>query len=128
MFSYLVTMWDPLENEFPETVHGFRCMLAVKYLLLVESTYEPDTLGRELIRDLIRCLRASSYNEASWRYSNFHTRFQGSSSSEFRQPVFRPCTCQHCPYFQKTNMGLSSYVQKAQDISDVQKPGCSKGL
>ncbi|CAJ90735.1 V2 protein [Sida yellow vein Madurai virus] len=25
-------MWDPLENEFPETVHGFRYMLAVKYM------------------------------------------------------------------------------------------------
>nr|CAJ45034.1 precoat protein [Tomato yellow leaf curl virus] len=36
-------MWDPLLNEFPESVHGFRCMLAIKYLQSVEETYEPNT-------------------------------------------------------------------------------------
>ena len=51
-------MWDPLLNEFPESVHGFRCMLAIKYLQSVEETYEPNTLGHDLIRDLISVVRA----------------------------------------------------------------------
>ncbi|CAQ63435.1 coat protein [Okra leaf curl virus] len=62
-------MWDPLVNEFPESVHGFRCMLAIKYLQALEDTYEPNTLGSDLIRDLISVIRAKNYVEATRRYN-----------------------------------------------------------
>nr|CCQ77523.1 AV2 protein [Papaya leaf curl China virus] len=116
-------MWDPLLNEFPDTVHGFRCMLAIKYLQLVENTYSPDTLGHDLIRDLILVIRARDYVEATRRYSHFHSRIQGASPAEFRQPVCQPCCCPHCPrHKQKEVMRESPHVPKAKDVPDVQKP------
>nr|QIH55902.1 V2 protein [Malvastrum yellow vein Baoshan virus] len=54
-------MWDPLVNEFPETVHGFRCMLSIKYLQLLSEGYSPDTVGYDLIRELISILRSRNY-------------------------------------------------------------------
>nr|AND95306.1 AV2 protein [Tomato yellow leaf curl China virus] len=115
-------MWDPLLNEFPETVHGFRCMLAIKYLQLVENTYSPDTLGYDLIRDLILVIRARDYDEASRRYSHFHSRLEGASPAELRQPIHGSCCCPHCPRHQKTNMGQQAHVSEAHDVPDVQKP------
>nr|CUH74529.1 pre-coat protein [Tomato leaf curl Karnataka virus] len=117
-------MWDPLVNEFPETVHGFRCMLAVKYLQLVEKTYSPDTLGHDLIRDLISVIRARNYVEATSRYNHFHSRFEGTSPSQLRQPLWSSCSCPHCPRHQIKSMGEQAHEQKAQDVQDVQKSRC----
>ncbi|ALO02622.1 AV2 [Telfairia golden mosaic virus] len=115
-------MWDPLLNEFPESVHGFRSMLAVKYLQAVEQTYEPNTLGHDLIRDLICVIRAKDYVEATRRYNYFHARLEGASKAELRQPIYQPCCCPHCPrHKQTTIMDVSSQLPKAQDVQDVQK-------
>ncbi|CAJ76436.1 precoat protein [Siegesbeckia yellow vein virus-[GD27]] len=116
-------MWDPLINEFPETVHGFRCMLAIKYLQAVQLTYSPDTVGYDLIRELIRILRTKDYGQATCRYSHFHSRLQGTSEVELRQPLSQQCCCPNCPcHQQKEDMGQSAHVQKAQNVQDVQKP------
>nr|ANW72363.1 AV2 protein [Malvastrum yellow vein Honghe virus] len=115
-------MWDPLLNEFPDTVHGFRCMLAIKYLQLVENTYSPDTLGYDLIRDLILVIRARDYVEASCRYRNFYSRVEGSSSSELRQSLLNPCNCPYCPRHKISNVGEPAHESKAQNVQDVQKP------
>nr|AEF38347.1 pre-coat protein [Jatropha mosaic India virus] len=118
-------MWDPLLNEFPDSVHGFRCMLALKYLQLVESTYSPDTLGYDLIRDLILVIRARSYAEATRRYHHFNSRLEGTSPSDLRQPVQQPCFCLHCPRHQKTSLDKQAHESEAQMVQDVQKPRCS---
>nr|QBC73661.1 movement protein [Tomato yellow leaf curl virus-IL] len=116
-------MWDPLLNEFPESVHGFRCMLAIKYLQSVEETYEPNTLGHDLIRDLISVVRARDYVEAARRYSHFHARLEGSPKAELRQPIQHPCCCPHCPrHKQATIMDVQAHVPKAQNIQNVSKP------
>nr|BDQ69143.1 movement protein [West African Asystasia virus 2]BDQ69149.1 movement protein [West African Asystasia virus 2] len=116
-------MWDPLVNEFPDTVHGFRCMLACKYLQALEKEYEPNTLGHDLIRDLISVLRAKKYVEATRRYFDFLTRLKGTSSSELRQPLCEPCYCPYCPRHKQTScMGQSAHVQEAQNVQNVQKP------
>nr|UED37341.1 AV2 protein [Conyza yellow vein virus] len=115
-------MWDPLENDFAHTVHGFRCMLAVKYLLCIEKLYSPDTLGGELIRELIQTLRCKNYVEASSRYSDIYSRIQGSSSSQLRESLHVTCNCSVCPYKQKTVMGQQAHVQEAQTIQAVQDP------
>ncbi|BAC55588.1 V2 [Tomato leaf curl Java virus] len=116
-------MWDPLVNEFPETVHGLRCMLAVKYLQLVEATYSPDTIGYDLVRDLISVIRARNYVEASRRYSHFHSRLEGTSSSELRHTRDEPCCCPHCPrHQQKKDMDQQAHVSQAQNVQNVQKP------
>nr|ALK03577.1 precoat protein [Whitefly-associated begomovirus 7]ALK03583.1 precoat protein [Whitefly-associated begomovirus 7]ALK03595.1 precoat protein [Whitefly-associated begomovirus 7] len=116
-------MWDPLLNEFPDSVHGLRCMLAIKYLQAVEETYEPNTLGHDLIRDLISVIRARDYVEASRRYNHFHSRLEGSSKAELRQPIFQPCCCPHCPrHKQASIVDLQAHVSKAPDLPEVQKP------
>nr|ART89117.1 pre-coat protein [Tomato leaf curl Joydebpur virus] len=115
-------MWDPLVNDFPETVHGFRCMLAVKYLQLVEKTYSPDTLGNDLIRDLISVSRARNYVEATSRYNHFHARLEGTPPSQFGRPNFQPGCCPHVPVPQTKSMGEQAPDQEAQDFQDVQKP------
>ncbi|ABG26024.1 AV2 protein [Spilanthes yellow vein virus] len=115
-------MWDPLLHPFPETVHGFRCMLAVKYLQLVESTYSPDTLGFDLIRDLITVIRCSNYVEATSKYCHFHALIEGTSETQLRQPVCEPCLCPHCPRHKGSGMDQQTYVPKASDVQNVQKP------
>ncbi|ABI63445.1 AV2 [Ageratum yellow vein Hualian virus-[Taiwan:Hualian2:2000]] len=116
-------MWDPLLNEFPDSVHGFRCMLAIKYLQLVESTYSPDTLGYDLVRDLISVVRAKNYVEATNRYCDFHARFEGTTPSQLRQPLHEPCCCPHCPrHKQKKDMDQQAHVSQAQTIQNVQNP------
>ncbi|AXN77426.1 movement protein [Tomato leaf curl Mahe virus] len=117
-------MWDPLLNEFPDSVHGFRCMLAIKYLQAVEETYEPNTLGYDLIRDLFGVIRARDYVQATRRYNHFHTRLEGSSKAELRQPLHEPCCCPHCPRHQKQNMGQQAHLSEAQDVQNVSKPRC----
>ncbi|BAU61800.1 Av2 protein [Malachra yellow mosaic virus] len=115
-------MWDPLVNEFPETVHGFRCMLAIKYLQLLSEGYSPDTVGYDLIRDLISILRSRNYVEASCRYRHFYPRVEGASASELRQPVLNPCCCPHCPRHKIPNVGEQAHESQAQNVQDVQKP------
>ncbi len=115
-------MWDPLVHEFPKTVHGFRCMLANKYLLAVESKYAPDTLGYELIRDCIGVVRSRNYEQATSRYRDIYTRLQGATEAELQQSVQERCCCPHCPRHKKADMGESAHVQKAHDVQAVQKP------
>uniref|UniRef100_B0JYH0 Protein V2 n=1 Tax=Indian cassava mosaic virus-[Lucknow] TaxID=500467 RepID=B0JYH0_ICMV len=118
-------MWDPLLNEFPESVHGFRCMLALKYLQLVESTYSPDTLGYDLIRDLILVIRARSYVEATSRYHHFNSRLESTSPSGVGQPVQQTPPRPHCPRHKKTSLDKQAHESEAQVVQDVQKPRCS---
>nr|QBO66544.1 pre-coat [Papaya leaf crumple virus] len=112
-------MWDPLLNEFPETVHGFRCMLAVKYLQLVENTYSPDTLGYDLIRDLIPVISARNYVQATSRYHHFNARLEGTPPSQLRQPIFEPCCWSHCPRHKSKGLDQHAHEPKAQDVQDV---------
>nr|CAY39394.1 AV2 protein [Malvastrum yellow vein Baoshan virus] len=114
-------MWDPLLNEFPETVHGFRCMLSIKYLQLLSEGYSPDTVGYDLIRDLISILRSRNYVEASCRYRHFYPRVEGASSSELRQSLLNPCSCPHCPRHKISSLGEQAHESKAQNVQDVQK-------
>nr|WJJ41896.1 precoat protein [Chilli leaf curl virus] len=118
-------MWDPLLYEFPETVHGFRCMLPVKYMQLLQNTYSPDTLGYDLFRDLFSVIRAKNYVQATSRYNHFHARLEGTPPSQLRQPLCQPCCCPHCPRHKGQSMGEQAPEQEAEDVQDVQKPRCS---
>nr|AGH27821.1 AV2 protein [Tomato yellow leaf curl virus] len=116
-------MWDPLLNEFPESVHGFRCMLAIIHLQSVEETYEPNTLGHDLIMDLISVVRARDYVEATRRYNHFHARLEGSPKAELPQPIQQPCCCPHSPrHKQATIIDVQAHVPEAQNIQNVSKP------
>nr|CAJ19262.1 AV2 protein [Alternanthera yellow vein virus] len=115
-------MWGPLLNPFPQTVHAFRCMLSVKYLQAVEDTYAPDTLGADLIRELIAVIRANNYVEACSRYDHFIKRIEGTTSAQLRQPYGSPCYCPHCPCHSKTAVVEPSHVSQAKVVPNVQKP------
>ena len=116
-------MWDPLVNDFPDTVHALRCMLAIKYCQLVANTYDPDTVGYDLIRDLILVIRARNYVEASRRYSDFNTRLQSTPPAEFRQPRDQPCRCPHCPrHKQKTGLDLTWAFTPTRNIWAFEHP------
>nr|AGH27809.1 AV2 protein [Tomato yellow leaf curl virus] len=116
-------MWDPLLNEFPESVHGFRCMLAIKYLQSVVETYEPNTLGHDLIRELISVVRARDYVEATRRYNHFHARLEGTPKAELRQPLQQPCCCpRSLSQKQATSMDVQAHVPEAQNLQNVSKP------
>nr|WBU87156.1 pre-coat protein [Papaya leaf curl Bagalkote virus] len=117
-------MRDPLVNELHETVYGLRCMLAVKYLQLVEKTYDRGTLGRGLIREFISVIRARNYVEVSSRYNHLHVRFEGTPSYQLGHPICEPCCCPHCPGHQSKGMGQQTPVPEAQEVQDVQKPRC----
>ncbi|ADJ19040.1 AV2 protein [Kenaf leaf curl virus] len=114
-------MWDPLVNEFPDTVHGFRCMLAIKYLQLLSEGYSPDTVGYDLIRELISIVRSRNYVEASCRYRHFYPRVEGASPAELRQPLCNPCSCPHCPRHKISHVGEQAHEPQAQNVQDVQK-------
>nr|AIL92574.1 pre-coat protein [Clerodendron yellow mosaic virus] len=118
-------MWDPIVNDLPETVHGFRSMLAIKYLQAVENTYSPDTLGYDLVRDLISVLRARNYVEATRRYHNFHARFLVRDRRPIEKPICQPCHCPHCGRHKKTGLGQQAHEQEAQMVSNLQKPRCA---
>ncbi|AGR84124.1 AV2 [East African cassava mosaic Malawi virus] len=115
-------MWDPLLNEFPESVHGFRCMLAIKYLQALEETYEPNTLGHDLVRDLICVIRARDYVEATRRYNHFHSRLEVrrscTSTARSAAVLLSPLSK---AYQQATIMDVPAHVSKAQNVQNVQK-------
>ncbi|AFO38432.1 V2 [Jatropha mosaic Nigeria virus] len=113
-------MWDPLRNEFPETLHGFRCMLAVKFLQALVDSYSPDTKGYEYIRDLICILRSRHYNEANIRYGLLVSRIQCTPASQLRESSGVTCSCEHCPrHFKKTGLEKQAHEQEAQVLPDV---------
>nr|UFP63058.1 AV2 [East African cassava mosaic virus] len=118
-------MWDPLVNDFPETVHGFRSMLAVKYLLHLEQEYDRATVGAEYMRALFGVLRCKNYVEATRRYNNLNTRIPSAEKAELRQPIQEPCCCPHCQRQQKQNMGQQAHVSEAPDVQNVSEPSCS---
>ncbi|ALQ10817.1 AV2 [West African Asystasia virus 1] len=109
-------MWDPLLNSFPPTIHGFRCMLALKYLLLLENNYEDNSVGQVYIRELISVLRAGDYVKASSRYCDLYPRIQGTSPPELRQPS---CQCTKCPRHQKESMGEQAHVSETSSVPEV---------
>nr|UYW62006.1 precoat protein [East African cassava mosaic virus] len=112
-------MWDPLVNDFPETVHGFRSMLAVKYPLHLEQECDRGTVGAEHKRNPIGALRCKNYVEATRRYHQFNSRLQGSEKAELRQPIHEPCYCPHCPRHQKQNVEEQAHVSETHDVQDV---------
>nr|UQT67971.1 precoat protein [Sida yellow vein Madurai virus]UZN46553.1 precoat protein [Sida yellow vein Madurai virus] len=115
-------MWDPLENEFPETVHGFRSMLAVKYMQEIAKSYEPSTLGFEYVRDLISVLRCKDYVQASCKYGVFLSNFFRASKAELRQSSPINCCCPYCPRHKEKKMDQQAHESKAQILQNVSNP------
>uniref|UniRef100_Q9YRC4 Protein V2 n=1 Tax=Tomato leaf curl New Delhi virus - [Luffa] TaxID=223349 RepID=Q9YRC4_9GEMI len=114
-------MWDPLLHEFPESVHGLRCMLAVKYLHRDRKrNYSPrHSSATDLVRDLILVLRAKNYGEATSRYHHFNARIEGTPTSQLRQPLWNSCSCPHCPRHKSKGLDQQADEQKTQNVQNV---------
>nr|QGX13950.1 movement protein [Tomato yellow leaf curl Kanchanaburi virus]QGX13962.1 movement protein [Tomato yellow leaf curl Kanchanaburi virus] len=112
-------MWDPLLHPFPESLHGFRCMLAIKYLQSLQSKYSPDTLGSEFLKDFICILRSRNYAEAFNRYSDVVANVYNTPEAKLRESVQSPCLCPHCPrhVLQTKSLEKPSYVHEATVLS-----------
>nr|QHD57840.1 precoat protein [Horsegram yellow mosaic virus]QPK40951.1 precoat protein [Horsegram yellow mosaic virus] len=91
-------MWDPLLNDFPKTVHGFRCMLAIKYLQQVQENYPTNSVGFLYITELIQVLRIRKHAKAELRYRLLYPGIQCSSETDLRHPPGATCFCGRCPY------------------------------
>ncbi|API65467.1 pre-coat protein [Vernonia crinkle virus] len=122
-------MFDPLLNPFPRSYHGFRIMLAVKYLQICQEKYSNGTKGHTYLQELIRILRRSDFNEASDQYTDFITVFgeQSPTEAELRQPSFCEAHFSLCPKCSGP-MAKQAHVQEAQDIPNVSFVGRSPGL
>nr|AHA82174.1 AV2 [Tomato leaf curl New Delhi virus] len=112
-------MWDPLLHEFPESVHGLRCMLAVKSLLEIEKYYSPDSVRYDLIRVLLLVLRAKKYGEANSKYHHFNPSLEGTPTSQLRQPLWSSCSCPHCPRHKSKGLDQQADEQKTQNVQNV---------
>ncbi|UDM84303.1 coat protein [Tobacco leaf curl Puer virus] len=110
-------MWDPLLNEFPLTLYGFRSMLAIKYLQVVENTYPPNSVGRYHIRYLIQLLRRRNVYKASEEYADLISSIglQGSTEVKLRQP-------NGVSDVDEEGLDLQAHVSQAQNVQNVQKP------
>ncbi|AAQ16290.1 pre-coat protein [Dolichos yellow mosaic virus] len=80
-------MWDPLVNDFPDTLHGLRCMLAVKFVQELLETYPRDSNGHILLEELIQVLRCKRYAKAQFRYGVFYSKTQRTSKAQLRHSI-----------------------------------------
>nr|BAU36992.1 movement protein [Mungbean yellow mosaic India virus] len=91
-------MWDPLLNDFPNSLHGFRCMLAIKYLQQVQENYPSNSRGFMYLTGLIQILRIRNHAKAGLRYSLLYPDIECTEEIELRNPAPAPCICGRCPY------------------------------
>ncbi|ADU02156.1 precoat protein [Rhynchosia yellow mosaic India virus] len=116
----MIKMWDPLLNDFPKSRHGFRCMIAIKFLQACQEQYPNNSLGFEFLRKLISNLRSKDHAKAELRYRLLITAISSSSKIELRQPNGTTCTCIQCPRHNKEKaLDESSDVEETTFLSIV---------
>nr|ABD60094.1 pre-coat protein [Mungbean yellow mosaic virus] len=91
-------MWDPLLNDFPESLHGFRCMLAIKYLQQVQENYPSNSLGFLYLTGLIQVLRIRNHAQADLRYGLLYPDIECTEKIKLRYPARAACVSGRCPY------------------------------
>nr|WAJ60006.1 precoat protein [Horsegram yellow mosaic virus] len=113
-------MWDPLLNDFPKTVHGFRCMLAIKYLQQLQENYSTNSVGFLYITELIQVLRIRKHAKAELRYRLLYPGIQCSSETDLRHPPGATCFCGKCScQREKTSVDQPSHVEETEILSVV---------
>nr|WLD47581.1 pre-coat protein [Rhynchosia yellow mosaic virus] len=117
-------MWDPLLNDFPLSLHGLRCMLAIKYLHAVQEGYPPHSLGYLFLQELVRIVRCRDHAKAELRYGILKSDVISAEKTDFRQPPVPSCSCFTCPHHgQKKGMGQSPDESEAPLLSVVSHSG-----
>nr|QHD57780.1 precoat protein [Mungbean yellow mosaic India virus] len=113
-------MWDPLLNDFPKSVHGFRCMLAIKYLQEVQEKYPSNSLGFVYLTGLIQVLRIRNHAKADLRYCLLYPDIECTEEIELRYPAPASCFCGKCScQREKTSVDQPSHVEETEILSVV---------
>ncbi|AAL00891.1 pre-coat protein AV2 [Mungbean yellow mosaic India virus-[Soybean]] len=113
-------MWDPLLNDFPKSVHGFRCMLAIKYLQQIQENYPSNSLGYSYLTGLIKVLRIRNHAKADLRYCLLYPDIECTEEIELRYPAHAPCLCGRCPYqHEKEALDKPPHVEETSVLSAV---------
>ncbi|CBA34956.1 AV2 protein [Velvet bean severe mosaic virus] len=107
-------MWDPLLNDFPKSRHGFRCMIAIKFLQACQEDYPKNSLGFEYLRKLIQNLRSKDHAKAELRYRLLNSAISSTSKVELRHPNGTTCTCIQCP-----KHGTEKEVDESSDVEEA---------
>nr|WHU53747.1 pre-coat protein [Mungbean yellow mosaic India virus] len=113
-------MWDPLLNDFPKSVHGFRCMLAIKYLQQVQENYPSNSVGYSYLTGLIQVLRIRNHAKADLRYCLLYPDIECTEEIELRYPAHAPCLCGRCPYqHEKKTLDQPPHVEETSVLPTV---------
>nr|WNB50943.1 pre-coat protein [Mungbean yellow mosaic India virus] len=113
-------MWDPLLNDFPKSVHGFRCMLAIKYLQQVQENYPSNSLGFLYLTGLIQVLRIRNHAKADLLYGLLYPDLESTEEIEHRYPAPAACFCGRCPYqHEKKTLDQPSHVEETSVLPTV---------
>nr|ADB96022.1 AV2 [Horsegram yellow mosaic virus] len=113
-------MWDPLLNDFPKTVHGFRCMLAIKYLEHVQENYSTNSVGFVYLTELIQLLRIRKHAKAELRYRLLYPGIQCSSETDLRHPPGAIGACGKCSCkCEKETVDQPPHVEETEILSVV---------
>nr|UDD75320.1 pre-coat protein [Mungbean yellow mosaic virus]UTQ10594.1 precoat protein [Mungbean yellow mosaic India virus] len=113
-------MWDPLVNDFPKSLHGFRCMLAIKYLQYIQENYPSNSLGYLYLTELIQVLRIRKHAKAELRYRLLYPDVECAEETDLRHPAHAPCLCGRCPYqHEKKTMDQPSHVEETPVLPTV---------
>nr|ABI95435.1 pre-coat protein [China bean begomovirus] len=106
-------MWNPLEHDFPHTLHGFRCMLANNYIRELLPRYPYNSVGYSYLRSLLQILRSRNHDEAELRYGVLYPVIRSTPSINLRDTVSSSCTCLSCPkHSQETELDESTGIQE----------------
>nr|QQL11598.1 pre-coat protein [Mungbean yellow mosaic India virus] len=113
-------MWDPLLNDFPESLHGFRCMLAIKYLQQVQENYPSNSLGFLYLTGLIQVLRIRNHAKAELRYRLLYPDVERTEEIKLRYPARAACVCGRCPcQRQKEELDQPPHVEETSVLPTV---------
>nr|QHD57723.1 precoat protein [Mungbean yellow mosaic virus]QHD57729.1 precoat protein [Mungbean yellow mosaic virus]UVJ68679.1 pre-coat protein [Mungbean yellow mosaic virus]UYO78265.1 AV2 [Mungbean yellow mosaic virus]WJJ67068.1 pre-coat protein [Mungbean yellow mosaic virus] len=113
-------MWDPLVNDFPKSLHGFRCMLAIKYLQYIQENYPSNSLGYVYLTELIQVLRIRKHAKAELRYRLLYPDVECAEEADLRHPAFLTCHCGKCPcQREKEEVDQPTHVEETEVLSVI---------
>nr|WNB50950.1 pre-coat protein [Mungbean yellow mosaic India virus] len=113
-------MWVPLLNDFPFSVHGFRCLLAIKYLQRFQEIFPSYSLGFLYLTGLIQELRFRNHAKGDLQSGLLYPDFKCTEEMEFQYPAPVACFCGRCAYqHEKKTLDQPSHVEDTSVLPSV---------
>nr|QBQ95429.1 pre-coat prtein [Mungbean yellow mosaic virus] len=113
-------MWDPLVNDFRKSLHGFRCMLAIKYLQYIQANFPSTSLGLLYLNELIQVLRIRKHAKVEIRSLLLYPDVDCAEETDLRHPAVVTCICGKCPsQWQKEEVDQPTNVEETEVVSII---------